>query len=357
MKRTFDLKRFTVTVQSTIREAMQVIDKQARGIALLVNSEGRLEHTITDGDIRRAILEGTSLETPVSDLLARKASSPYPTPMMAAAGTDRAVLLKLMQDNTLRQLPLTDERGVVVDLVTLGDLLPEQPLPVKAVIMAGGFGKRLAPLTDDLPKPMLPVGGRPLIERTVEQLRESGIKRINITTHYKPEKITEHFGDGDDFGVEIKYLAEERPLGTAGALGLMETPEEPLLVINGDILTSIDYRSLFDYHREHEAELTIGVRQYRLQVPYGVVEGDGSRVQCIREKPEVNFLINAGIYLLEPSVLAHVHGDQRIDMTTLIETLIADGRRVVSYPVVEYWLDIGQHDEYEQAQTDIEAGE
>jgi NDP-sugar pyrophosphorylase family protein len=203
---------------------------------------------------------------------------------------------------------------------------------------------------------MLLVGDRPLLELIIEQLSGSGIHKVNITTHYKPEKITEHFGDGSGFGVELNYVNEEQPLGTAGALGLMEESDEPLLVINGDILTRIDFRALFAYHHEHRADLTVAVRQYDLKVPYGVVECDGPMVSGLREKPVINFFVNAGVYLLQPSVRRLIGNGERLDMTDLIQRLLEAGRPVASFPVLEYWLDIGQLPDYEQAQEDVRTG-
>ena len=351
-----DLSDLCIAPNSTIRQAIACIDRNETGIVLITDEERRLLGTISDGDVRRAVLADDSLDTPVSELLARKVSSPYPEPVTAPVGTERAALLQLMQERVVRQVPLLDEDGHVVGLVTWDELLPDQVLPLQAVIMAGGFGTRLRPLTEDLPKPMLPVGDRPLMELIVEQLRQAGIRRVNIATHYMADSIIEHFGDGRDFGVELNYVTEDRPLGTAGALGLMEVPNEPLLVINGDILTRVDFRAMLDYHREHGADLTVGVRQYGLRIPYGVMECDGPRVRRVREKPLLNFLANAGIYLLEPSVHRYIPHGQRFDMTDLIQRLIEERRPVVSFPIVEYWLDIGQPVDYEKAQEDRQNG-
>jgi len=337
----------------SIRDAMAVIDRGAKGIALVVDEDRRLIGTVTDGDVRRLILAGGSLDAPVSELLARKAGSRYPQPITARADSPPAEWLRRMQEARIRQLPLLDADGRVTALVTLDELLPEPALPVQAVIMAGGYGKRLRPITEELPKPMLPLGDRPLLELIIEQLRQAGVHRANITTHYLSEKITSYFGDGHDFGIELNYVTEDRPLGTAGALGLMEQPDEPLLVVNGDILTRVDFRAMLTFHREHGADLTVGVRQYELQVPYGVIECDGPRVRRLREKPSLGFLVNAGIYLLEPSVYRYIPSGQRLDMTDLIERLLAEGRTVVSFPIVEYWVDIGQLEDYEKAQEDI----
>ena len=230
-------------------------------------------------------------------------------------------------------------------------------LPLRAVIMAGGLGTRLRPLTESTPKPMLPVGDRPLLQRTVEQLGQAGIRTISITTHYQADKIKQHIGDGSSFGAVVQYSHENEPLGTAGALRRLESlGDEPLLVINGDVLTTVNYRAMLDYHLEHEAELTLGVRRYALEVPYGVIECDGAEVRELREKPEVGFFVNAGVYLAEPHLCAEIPENRHYDMTDLIARLIAEGRRVVSFPIHEYWLDIGRIDDYEQVQRDLRAG-
>lgn len=350
------LERFLARPGDSIRQVMACIDRNAKGIALVVDKGYHLLGTVTDGDVRRAILGGMDLEKPVSELLARKTGSPYPKPVTAPVGTEQAVLLQLMQERGVRHVPLLDDAGRVVDLVMLDELLPDQVLPVQAVIMAGGFGKRLRPFTEETPKPMLSVGGRPLMERIIEQLRTAGIKQINITTHYKPEKIVSYFGDGSRFGVKLNYVNEDQPLGTAGALGLMEKPDNPLLVINGDILTQMNFRAMLAYHQEHKADLTVAVRKYDLRVPYGVIENDGALVQKLIEKPSLSLFVNAGIYLLEPSVYHYVPKGQRFDMTDLIQWLLQEKRPVASFPIVEYWLDIGQPADYDQAQEDIQNG-
>lgn len=350
------LSDLCIAPDSSIRQAIACIDRNEKGIVLIIDEERRLLGTITDGDVRRAMLTDDSLDTPVSELLARKAGSPYPQPVTAGVGTERAALLQLMQEHVIRQVPLLDDDGRVADLVTWDQLLPDQVLPLQAVIMAGGFGTRLRPLTEDLPKPMLPVGERPLMELIVEQLRRAGIRRVNIVTHYMSEKIIEHFGDGHDFGVELNYVTEDRPLGTAGALGLMQTPQEPWLVINGDILTRVDFRAMLAYHQEHKADLTVAVSKYDLNVPYGVIKSDGVFVRSLVEKPVLSFFVNAGIYLLEPAVHCYIAKSQRFDMTDLIQRLLDEGRLVVSFPIREYWLDIGQEADYKKAQEDLRNG-
>jgi dTDP-glucose pyrophosphorylase len=346
----------TVYPENTIREVIACIDRNEKGIALVVDKERHLLATLTDGDIRRAILAGHGLDERVRILIEKKVQSAPDQPVTAKIGTPRAELLKRMKEYAIRQLPLLDSEGCVADLVTLADLVPDQFLPLQAVIMAGGSGTRLRPLTEDLPKAMLPVGDRPLMEVIIEQLRQSGIGRVNITTHYLPDKITEYFGNGENFGVELNYVSEDRPLGTAGSLGLIDWPQETLLVINGDILTKVNFRAMLDYHQEHGADITIGVRKYDLQVPYGVVECEDQRVSRLREKPSLSFFVNAGIYMLEPRVNQHITNGEHYDMTDLIDRLIRKGRPVISFPIVEYWLDIGKPSDYARAQEDVKNG-
>jgi dTDP-glucose pyrophosphorylase/CBS domain-containing protein len=348
-----DPSTFSIRPDCSIRETIRCIDRSARiSIALLVDEQGRLLNTITDGDVRRGVLAGISLDAPVKELLTIKARTPHPTVLTAPAITDSATLLKMMEEQGLRQIPLIDSDGRVVDIAVLRDLLPQVTLPMQAVIMAGGNGTRLLPLTENCPKPMLPVGGRPLLELTIEKLQRAGIHQVSLSTNYQSEKISEHFGDGKAYGVELSYINEDRPLGTAGSLGLMKRPEGTFLVVNGDVLTEVDFEDLLDYHREHHAELTVGVRQYGLKVPYGVVDCEGSNVRGLREKPEIAFLVNAGIYLLEPVVYDYIPSGEKLDMTDLIQRLLDARRPVVSFPIMEYWLDVGQHTDYEQAQRD-----
>ena len=347
-----DLTKLCVGQRISILDAINRMDASALGIVLVVDDERRLVGTITDGDVRRAMLANMDFEQPVSVLLARKADSRFSRPIAAPVGADRSTYLSLLQKHSIMHLPLVDESGRVAGLIKLDDFVPDRMLSLQAVVMAGGRGNRMRPLTEELPKPMLPIGDRPLMEIIIGQLRDAGIKRVNVATHHKSEKITNHFGDGSNFGVEIAYVTEDRPLGTAGALGLMNSPEETILVINGDILTQVDFRSMVAFHREQRADLTMAVRQYDLQVPYGVVESKGPSVQRLREKPCLNFLVNAGIYLLEPLVHRFIPNGESFDMTDLIQRLLDEGRNVVSFPIREYWLDIGLPDDYHQAQKD-----
>ena len=350
------LERVAVNPDSSVRQVMECIDQSAKGIALVLDEQHRLIGTVTDGDIRRAILSGMDLELSISDLLQQRQPGFASGAITAPLGTDDTTLLHLMTENDVRHIPLVDEAGCVADISFLTELVKEYELPLRAVVMAGGQGSRLRPLTEELPKPMLPVGDKPLLQLIVEQLKQAGIRQVNVATHYKGDVIAEHFKNGEAFGVDIRYVKEDQPLGTAGALSLLEEVDAPLLVMNGDILTRVDFRALLHFHREHKADLTVCVRQYELSVPYGVIDTDGVSVKGISEKPVVRQFINAGIYLLNPQVRKLIPNGQPYDIPDLIDRLIAEQRTVVCFPIREYWLDIGKVDQYDQAKADIAAG-
>ena len=352
-----DVSAFFITAESPISDAIAAIDRSRRvSLALVVDAHRRLVNTITDGDVRRGILAGLKLSDPVQQLLEIKARTPHPVPVTAPATTQPLDALEVMNANLVRQLPLVDENGVPKDVVILSDFLRESAKPIQAVVMAGGQGMRLRPLTENTPKPLLPVGGKPVMEFIVDQLRDVGVKHIHVATHYQAEKIMDHFGDGAAFGVKIDYVQETQPLGTGGALGLMQAPTETTLIINGDILTQVDFQSFHAFHLDHEAEMTVGVRRYDVQVPYGVVDCEGPKLTGLREKPQLSFFVNAGIYLVEPSVFRLIPAGRHLNITDLVQMLIDSGRTVVSYPIREYWLDIGQHEDYQRAQVDAREG-
>jgi len=351
-----DLADLCIGPERSVRQAMQQIDCNSKQI-VLVCEDGRLLGTITDGDIRRAILDGTDLGTAVATILEHKKTSGRSGPISAVQGTDPVELLRLMRHHGVRHIPLLDADGRVRALATMDDLVPEECLPLQAVIMAGGYGTRLLPLTENLPKPMLLVGDRPLLQRIVERLRQAGVSRISLTTHYKSEVIQDHFGDGSGFGVDISYVQEEQPMGTAGALRLLDEPDQPLLIINGDILTNVDFRAMFAFHREHEAYMTVAVKQIEFGVPYGVLETNGSGVTGIIEKPVLRHFVNAGIFLLNPEACKLVPADRPYDMPELINRLLEQRLHVVAFPIREYWLDIGQLDHYQKALDDVGRGE
>lgn len=343
------LSELLVSPSTTLRAAIEQIDRTGKGIILVVDEERRLLGAITDGDVRRAVLAGVDLAAAASEMLRRKAGSIWARPVTAPVGTDRSGLVQVMRRHRIRHLPLVDPENRVVDLVTMDDLAPGEALPLAAVIMAGGYGTRLRPLTEHTPKPMLPVDGRPVMEWIVDRLRDAGVHRIVVTTHYLSDVIAGHFGDGASFGVQIEYVREDRGLGTAGALSLLPAWQDPLLVINGDVLTQVDFRAMLAFHQEHPTDMTVAVCECAVDVPYGLVNMAGERIVGIDEKPSVKFLVNAGIYLLEPIVQSYIRQGERLDMNELIGRLIGDRRAVAGFPIREYWIDIGQLDDYRRA--------
>ena len=346
-----NLDEICIPLSATIRDAIAQMDVSRGGIVLVVDEDNRLVGTISDGDVRRAHLANIDFDRPVTVLFAQKSDSAYASPITASADADQATLLGILRQHRIRHLPILDQEQRLAGLVTIDEFVPKEPLALQALIMAGGLGNRMRPLTDTLPKPMLPMGDRPLMEIIIQQLRSAGIERINVAVHHESEKITGHFGDGKDFDVSITYVTEDRPLGTAGALGLMELPTETMLVMNGDILTQVDFQAMVAFHREYHADLTVAVQRHEVQVPYGVLECEGTTVKSITEKPVINFFLNAGMYLLEPSVYGFIPPGEHYDMTDLIQRLLDEGRSVLAFPLLELWIDIGDPDEYQRAQV------
>ncbi len=334
---------------ATLGEALAQLDAAGVGVLLVAGRGRRLVGVLTDGDLRRAILAGSGLDSPALPFVSRE-----PLTVGPEAGPDAVLrLLDRGRDYAVHHLPVVADDGVVLGVWLRSDIVRTPGTDLRAMIMAGGYGMRLRPLTEGIPKPMLPVGDRPLLELTIERLRAAGIRHVGVATHYLSECITGHFGDGSAFGVEISYFPEEQPLGTAGALRALPDDGEPLLVLNGDVLTGVNFARMLAFHRECGAELTMGVREFVMEVPYGVVECHDTRVLGIREKPRQRYMVNAGVYLLESAVRRFVPDDLRFDMPDLIGRLLAAGRPVAAFPIVEYWLDIGRPADYARAQADI----
>jgi NDP-sugar pyrophosphorylase family protein len=309
---------------------------------------------ITDGDIRRGILSGHGLDSMVTAVM-------NADPLTADAESSEPYLLQLLNKNGLEAIPLVDIAGRFVRVTHCSELGEAGKIGGAegfhaAVIMAGGEGRRLRPLTNDRPKPMIDVGGMPLLERLVRSAVKAGLPRIYIAINYLRDQIECHFGDGSRFGVPIAYIREEHKLGTAGALSLMdEVPDGPLLVVNGDVLTTSDYSHMLRFHREHDAAISVGAVEYHVKIPYGVLDTDGVWVTAVREKPSQRFLCNAGIYALSPEVLKLIPEGQFFDMPELIDAAIAGGGRVCTFPIHEYWTDIGNAADLVRARADIVA--
>ena len=335
---------------TSIRATLEAITKNGRQVALVTDPDDRLLGIVTDGDVRKALLRGASLEAPIGEHM-------NATPVTGRAGLGRAEAGELMRARYLRHLPLVDATGHLVDVVFLDELLARAPLPVSAVIMAGGMGTRLRPLTQETPKPLLRVGGRPLVEILIERLERSGVSDVVVAVHHKAEMIRAQLGDGSRLGVRLSYVDEPERLGTIGALTLLRPrPVAPLFVINGDILTKCDFRAMWEFHRAQRADMTVGVSLHQVDIPYGEFTLHGARVTRVEEKPRKEFPINAGIYLLEPSLIDLIPPEQYFDATDLIRACLEGNRVVSAHLIREYWLDVGRHEDLRRADRDIAEG-
>lgn len=328
---------------ATLQQAIRCLDETGLQIALVTSANGSLIGTLTDGDIRRGLLRGLELSSPVEGIIHRD-------PLVVPPQWGRDTVLQLMQANKIHQLPVVDDRRQVVGLHLWDELLVPEKRPNVMVIMAGGRGTRLRPHTENCPKPLLPVGDKPMLEHIIERAKAEGFDRFVLAIHYLGHMIEEHFGDGRRWQVRIEYLREQEPLGTAGALGLLRPrPDAPFLVTNGDVLTDIRYGELLDFHCRHRASATMAVRLHEWQHPFGVVKTKGVDIIGFEEKPVSRSHINAGIYVLEPQALDFLGNDEHCDMPTLFARLQEKPTRTIVYPMHEPWLDVGRPDDLERA--------
>ena len=342
-----DWRSAVLPPEATMEEAIRCLDQTALRMVMVVDSDGHLLGTITDGDIRRSLLKFLPMTESVKEVM-------FTTPSVASQEESRESILAAMKARDLLHMPIVDTDGELVGLETLQHLLSAKRYDNPVFLMAGGFGKRLHPLTEHTPKPLLKVGQKPILEAILDQFVLAGFHNFFISTHYKAEMVRDHFGDGSQWGITIQYIHEESPLGTAGALGLLPKKQIglPLIMMNGDLLTKVDFEHLLNFHNEHGGDVTMCVREYDFQVPYGVIESDHHRVTSIVEKPVHNFFVNAGIYVLSPKILEQVDGTNYLDMPHMLETVIEQEGQVNMFPLHEYWLDIGQMEQFEKAQHD-----
>lgn len=341
-------ERALIGPDMTLREALATIDGAGSQMALVVDGDRRLLGTLSDGDARRGLLKGLSLTDKVVMAM-------HLNPTVAKAGDDRYSILATMRRRGLHQMPVVTATGIVVGMEVVDDFLATPTRDNWVVIMAGGIGKRLEQLTRDTPKPMLRVGSRPLLETIVRGYSAQGFRRFHFAVNYKAEQIENYFGDGSAFGVEVRYLREEQRLGTAGALSLLpEKPDHPIVVTNADLLTKEDFGYLLDRHAESGADATMAVREYEMQVPFGVVRERDGCIEAIEEKPVQRFTVSAGIYVLSPHVLELVPRATFIDMPTLFEAAASQGLRARCHRIDGYWLDIGRLPDYERANLDFD---
>jgi dTDP-glucose pyrophosphorylase len=338
-------KKVLVDPSSSIQSVLKVIDGEALQLALVVDIDKRLLGTVTDGDIRRALISGVPLSHPISEIM-------HTAPRVVEFRTSKDKILELMNVKKLNSVPLLDN-GIVVGLETIHQITRKTRYDNPVFIMAGGFGARLKPLTDNCPKPLLKVGDKPMLETVLLQFIKAGFDNFYISTHYLPEMIKEHFGNGDKWGVSIKYVHEDEPLGTGGALGLLpkDVPELPMMIMNGDVLTKVDLEALLTFHNENNANATICVREYEYQIPFGVIESDGNKIKSMEEKPVQRFHVNAGIYVVGREIVEQVKKNEVVDMPTLLQRHL--DKSILMFPFHEYWLDIGRKEDYKKAQVDI----
>lgn len=336
----FRLDDLIVNESADIRQVMQVIDRTGMEVALMCDPSRRLLAVLTDGNIRRALLSGRVLSDAITDIGSRRYIS-------VAPGTDRHEAMQLMVERSIKCLPVVDDSGRVVDLYTLHGVLSGNRCDSWAVVMAGGLGTRLGDLTHGIPKPMLPIGDRPILQHIVEHLVAHGIHRIFLAVNYLGRMIEDHFADGHRFHCRIEYLRESEPRGTGGALGLLpQRPTAPLVVMNGDLLTRINVTRMLEFHRSQACMATMAVREHRVQVPFGVAQIADAKVTALVEKPVLDYQINAGIYILDPQLLGHIPSSGLFPLPRLLEDSIARGECVGAYPMREPWSDIGLPEEY-----------
>jgi len=338
-----DIQDILVFPDITVKKVLEIIDKSSKQIALVVDKEQKLLGTINDGDIRRGFLRGLGLEESIETIYFR-------TPTVANINDTKARIVWLATSKKIHQIPLLNDSGVVVGLDILDELVSNNKKSNKVILMVGGLGTRLRPLTENIPKPMLIVGNKPILQTIVENFAEYGFTNIVMCVNYKSNIIQKYFGDGSNFGVRIEYILEEKRMGTAGALSLLkEKPDEPFFVMNGDLLTNVNLEHLYQYHISTNSAATMCIREYDFQVPYGVVDIKESKIISIKEKPIHKFFVSAGIYILNPEVLQCIPKNEFYDMPTLFEKLIELEQNTLSFPIREYWLDIGRIEEYERA--------
>ena len=339
--------RAVLPLSTTIGEAIVNLDQVSLKIVIVIDERGVLVGTVSDGDIRRALFRGLTLQDLVSKILSRN-------PLVVPPEMSRDLVMQLMIANKIQQIPVVDSAHHVVGLHLWDELAAPASRSNLMVIMAGGLGTRLRPLTENCPKPMLPIAGKPMLEHIIERAKREGFGHFAIATHYLGGVIEDYFGNGERFGVRIDYLRENVPLGTAGALSLLNPiPVAPFIVTNGDVITDVPYGELLDFHVRSSAIATMAVRLHEWQHPFGVVETQGIEIIGFEEKPIARTHINAGIYALDPAALSNLSADLRCDMPTLFAKLKSQSKRIVAYPMHEPWLDVGRPDDLILANKNI----
>jgi dTDP-glucose pyrophosphorylase len=332
-------------MSSTINDALRVIDIGRMQIALIVDEKDILLGTLTDGDIRRGLLNGLDLNSPIENIIFKK-------PTVAQENDSKEKILNLALSKNLRQIPIVDNNKKILGIHEIEEFIKPKKKLNKVVLMAGGIGERLRPLTENTPKPMLQVGNRPILHTIVEKFSNCGFEDIFMCVNYKSKIIQDYFGDGKKFGVNIEYVQENQKMGTAGALSLLKGKlNEPFFVMNGDLLTTLDFEKMLDFHLDNKSKATMCVRQYKFEIPFGVVSLNNENIVSLEEKPIHNFFVNAGIYILDSECLELIP-NKFYNMTSLFEKMVSNGKKTISFPMKEYWIDIGRLVDYEKANSE-----
>lgn len=337
-----NIEKIKLSPNATIKQALKTISKGAVKIAIVVDKKNKLLGTLTDGDIRRGFLKGLNINSSIKSIIFKK-------PTVVRNNYTKEKLIKIALSKKIYQIPIVEKNGKLKGIHILDELIEPKNKSNKVVIMAGGRGMRLRPLTKNIPKPMLKVGNKPILQIIIEKFKKSGYKNFVICVNYKSKMIKDFFGEGSKFGVKIEYIDEKKRMGTAGALSLFKLkPKKPFFVINGDLLTNLDFEKLIDFHHDHNSKATMCISEYNIKSPYGEVKLDVENIITIAEKPIHKFFVNAGVYVLDPSCIDLVP-KKFYDMTSLFKKIIINKSKVVSFPIGEYWLDIGRFNDYKKA--------
>jgi len=340
-------KEILIKPTDSLEHAIKILAEGGARITLVADKNGKLLGTVTDGDIRRALINKLTMKSKVKIVMNNN-------PIKASKDFSKQELLQLMTSKSLIHMPIVDENGAICGLEIIEHLIRSPIYKNPVFLMAGGFGKRLHPLTENTPKPLLKIGGKPIIETIIRQFIDHGFNEFYISTHYKSEQIREYFKDGSQYGVNIHYVHEDIPLGTAGSLGLLPVNISglPIIVMNGDLLTKVDFEDLLDFHNSNESDATMCVREYDVQVPFGVVDIYEGKIGKILEKPLHKFYVNAGIYVLNSNLVKKVDGKSYLDMPDFLENELKN-KGINAFPIHEYWQDIGRIEEYKKANHDV----
>ncbi|WP_061320783.1 nucleotidyltransferase family protein [Clostridium botulinum] len=342
-----NIDKILVYSNYSIKDSLQILDKGAKGIVIVVDKDKKLIGTVTDGDIRRAILKGISLNECIVNIMNK-------SPISIKQETSREKAKEIIIKNGIKDLPIVDENNNIVDMITINDIILPEGKENPVVIMAGGLGTRLKELTKEIPKPMLKVGNDPILYHIINNFKQYGYNKFFVSVNYKAGIIENYFQDGYAYGVKIEYIKENKRLGTAGGIKLAENLlYKPFFVINGDVFTNLNVNNMMDFHIENNFDITLGIRKQYFKIPYGVVKTKGSIIEKIEEKPELEYLINAGVYCLNPELIKFIPKDRYFEITDLINIGIKKGLKVGSYEIKDYWMDIGRIEDYNKVNEDV----